>query len=167
LLYNKWGGAPTTRFLWLPDANPNVKMQNRRANVERIAQCQLPSISEQKADAARAHDAYDAAVAIVRDKARDRTKLVYAENKSYGFERNLFAMRNIGRTVVVTAAITVAALLTSEIWVRQIWNPLNLIIALVALFVLVAFWQFLPSETRVHEAGNIYAEALLDSLANL
>src|SRR5260370_39733875 len=94
-------------------------------------------------------------------------KLVYAENKSYGFERNLLAMRNMGRAVATTAAIIVGALLASEVWVGLIWNSLNLIIAIVILLMLVAFWQFLPSEPRVHQAGNIYAEALIDSIANV
>ncbi len=71
------------------------------------------------------------------------------------------------RLIAILALISMAGLLVSEIWVGQIWNRANLIIALVVLLALLSFWQFIPSETRVRQAGDIYAESLLDSLSSI
>src|SRR4051794_16665179 len=104
-LFRSWGGPPTTRLLTTERDRPVV--DQRRRNVERVTGLALPSATPQVGSPEAA--ICDAAVLDLRSRTRDHARfpLVFSENKSYGFERNLLAVRREG---LICASICVAGL---------------------------------------------------------
>jgi hypothetical protein len=110
-----------------------------------------------------------ATVATLRQKTYDHAAfpLIFAENKSYGFERNLLGVRPEG---IAIASIGFLGAATG--WGLRAFDGFNanapalLGGALVCLLLLI-FWFVWPTKQRVRNAGDLYAEQLLDAAANL
>jgi hypothetical protein len=159
-LYESWGGKPTTQLL---RAGAAARRKRWRDAVEAVAGYQLPD--EEHPD----DDAYDAAVAVVISQTRDtkRFKLLYNENRNYGYERNLYGLRVLGRAVAATClAVSLVAiavligLLDRE--VRDEW-----LVGVVVLLALLLLWILLPSRERTRTTAFKYAEQLLDAAVEL
>lgn len=103
------------------------------------------------------------AVARLREMTRDRARfpVVFSENSTYGFERNLLGMRPLG-IVVTTLALFLAlgALIAGRFGLVEV--TLQQAVLVLVLQVLVgACWLAWPSKERVIQAANQYAHALL------
>src|SRR5205085_2207690 len=105
-LFESWSGPPTRRLLSLgdPTDSPHLRDQ-RRAQIERIAQVSLPSAKDETADPQAAAAVIDGAVTALREHTRDsaRFPLVFAENRNYGFERNMLAVRRIALAIAIAS----------------------------------------------------------------
>lgn len=162
-LIAEWGGLPTTRLLVPePDGSIGALRQQRRRNVERISGIRLPS--EGKLSSLESEE-FEAAIRTLRAKTADRVAFpqVYAENKSYGFERNLKGVRAEG---LVVSAISAAALVTFATlsWTNYLeLDPWPLAISACFSLVILVFWLVWPTSERVQEAGQLYAERVLDA----
>ena len=167
-LYDEWGGPPTTLLLTpaLFGAANAVQAQ-RRANVERVSGQLLPLTPPPNDTTTQ--QVYKSAVAALRQKTynHDAFPLVFAENKGYGFERNVLAIRTEGLVIsVVGLGIAVVG------WQRAASGHLGanssaLLTAAVVLLLLTAFWIAWPKKKRVRAAADLYAEQLLDAAASL
>jgi hypothetical protein len=165
-LFAKWGGPPTTLALLLPAIGPAGEvLRQRRARLEHLTGIGLPTASTLTHTDA---DVYKAAVRWLIENTRDRSKfpVVWAELKSYGFERNLLGMRTVG---VITSAISAVALAIGLVAGAR---GANLSVATNATLMAVCIgaglsWWFVPRETRVRVAANRYADRLLDASAGL
>jgi hypothetical protein len=159
-LWQAWGGKPTTQLL---QTGPSGRRNRWRAAVEAVAGHALPTVGQGDPDG---H--YDAAVATLISDTRDpkRFKLVFNENRNYGYERNLYGLRKLGRGVAVTcllgSAAAVVALALKDGAIRPEW-----IAGLIALLGLVGIWLYLPSPARARTAAFKYAEQLLDAAVEL
>lgn len=162
-LYDSWGGPPTTHLL-APAGGGGAVLAQRRANVERVTGVTLP------ADATgRNQEVYDTATLALRSKTgdRERFRLVYAENKGYGFERNLLGIRREGLLTSVTSVSTLALAAMVELVWGTVLRPNPLFLALTAACLLTVFWSTWPSPGRVRSAGDRYAERLIDAAGEL
>ncbi len=166
-----WGGAPTTIALRLREATSNaVQRDIWRTAVQKVTDLQLASGRSELANPDRADQTIDAAVSRVRELTRDdqRFYMVQVENRSYGYQRNFYAVRLIGRTV---ALLGILVILGFALWPTisggrpdfQTAYVLGLLInALIALG-----WYLLPSSRRVRQAGDKYAYQLLQAAVTL
>jgi hypothetical protein len=98
-LWKSWGGPPTTQLL--RHRNTEVSRALREdwhRGIEKVIGRPLPSAASESRVPEKADDAYGAAVLQLRDKTRDEAKhpLVFKTNMSYGFRRNLWAMKPAG-----------------------------------------------------------------------
>jgi hypothetical protein len=97
-LWASWGGAPTGQLLRHRDGtlNPHVLAAIHRS-LERIChELRLPSAPEEEADPEGADAIYEACADRLRVIARSQPEtfpLVHSANTSYGFRRNLWAIR--------------------------------------------------------------------------
>ena len=164
-LYERWGGAPTTQLLRMRGASTNPTRRDKwRVAVEETTASPLPSATDEERDPSAADDVYDVAVSEIRERTRDRTKfpLVFAENCSYGFERNLFGVRWFGRCVAIASTVVIAFFLVPG--PRWSWTSrADVLVCLLADVVLLLVWIFLPTRTRVRRFADRYAEQLLNS----
>ena len=167
-LYQEWGGPPTTLLLSPTgtSAADAVRTQ-RRANVERVSQQVLPT-SPLPNDMA-AQQVYKAAVSTLRQKTYDHAAfpLVFEENKSYGFERNALAVRAEGLVMAILGFLVALAGSVLAALGHLDANQPALIVAGLVLLCLVGFWIAWPTKKRVRQAGDVYAEQLLDAAATL
>jgi hypothetical protein len=171
VLFRGWGGASTTRRLRLAGAEPNDAVRNqRRTHLEGLAATRLPTREEELREPESSDSRYDAAVAILREKTRDggKFRLVSAENRSFGFERNLLAMRPVGLGVALGSLVVLAgaAVIKTLSAVPSI-APLDLGIGVLVDVAILGFWWRFPTDARVRLAGDKYADQLLNAAAVL
>jgi hypothetical protein len=167
-LFESWGGPPTTELLRLRHGTASEPLRDqRRASVARAAGGRLPTLDEERADAVGSDERIAAAVAVIRERTRDhgRYPIVFSENRDYGFERNMLAMRptallvSIGAVAALVIAGTVAVVAKSTISLSAV-----ILGVLAVCMVGVGWWRY-PSVERVRAAGARYAAALLDAAA--
>jgi len=163
-LFARWGAPPTTLMLVPPAEGPMGEiLRQRRARLEQASGISLPT---NPALTDSALETYQAAVRWLIENTRDRTRfpVVWAELKTYGFERNALGMRStalcsscLGVAVMVAAAI--AGALGADLSVG-----VNVVLAGACALVGLWWWR-VPSESRVRAAADRYAARVLDTSA--
>lgn len=154
-----WGGWPTTQLL---RTGPTQLVDHRRTTVQRVTGIQLPP--KDQAD----NPGYDVAISSVRAKTRDRARyeLLFAENRNYGFERNLLGVRPIGLWISALMFIIVGVLFLTWLVRYTTFRPEFLLGWLVIAMLWIGWWT-VPSEERAKTAGFKYAERLLEACETL
>jgi hypothetical protein len=170
-LWASWGGAPTTIALRLRQATLNeVQRDIWRAAVQKVTGLRLASGRSESANRERADQTIEAAVSRVRELARDdqRFYIVQAENRAYGFRRNLYGVRALGRLVALLGLLTILGL---ALWPAISGSQPHAQAAYVLGFIVDALiavgWYLLPSSVRVRQAGDKYAYQLLQAAVTL
>lgn len=165
-LWKRWGGRPSeAKLSWGADT-PRVALIRRRDEVEAATGIPLPSEGEELDDPAQAGSTYTEAVSRLRSLTRDheRFPLVFAENVSYGFRRNLLGVKPFGvAACLITLAGSPAVLILRE-------DDIESGLAVVALpsvvaIALLATWTLLVRPDWVRPVAERYAEQLLGSAA--
>jgi hypothetical protein len=161
-LWRSWGGAPTAHLLRVHSNESNLSQRRIwRTAVENVTGVEFLSEAEEVADLTRADEVITAAIGQVRHLTHDsRYPLVAKENAQYGFERNLYGARWLGR---VLATLCLAALLIVRI-VFHI-NAVTLFIGLVVEVGVSVLWFTIPSRSRIKKAAFRYGEQLLQAVA--
>ena len=167
-LYAEWGGPPTTLMLSPPNSGAADAVQaQRRANVQRVSQQILPLTPLPNDNAAQ--QIYAAATSTLRQKTYDHSifPLVFSENKSYGFERNTRGVRVEGLVLSGTGFAIAGAGCGLAVVKLFHANQSALLAAAIINLLLIIFWIIWPSKQRVRDAGDRYAEQLLDAASSL
>ncbi len=158
-LIDQWGGMPTTHALRAKPEQP--LRQRRREQLQRVSGIVLPTQADEIADPSgsdeRYHEATRVLISMVRD-AGDRFPRVQEENINYGFRRNLLGVKPLATaTLLIAAGASVITACrgggSSTFW---------LILALD--FVLFLFWIGIVNSAWVWQAGDKYAERLLETM---
>ena len=166
-LYCQWGGKPTSQWLLRSDGNldEQTKARYRRRLEEHVEGWQAPSQADEESDRKGAMATYDSAVRWLRDRTRDRRRfhLVFAENVSYGFRRNLFGLRWGGRLVaLLCVAVNCGSLYH---WTGVTGGSISVLgIASLGFSVgMTAVWFAVVKQQWVRDAADGYARALLEA----
>lgn len=164
-LFESWGGVPTTQLLRASSSGNQALREQRRRAVEDLTDTELLTAKQERRDQAAADDRIGAALAILRERTRDQQKypLVYFENTSYGFQRNLLGMRRLGLAIAGggVAVMVVAAVLNALSILSLPW--LGVGVGLAASLAVLLVWLVVPTEGRVRQAADKYAERILDT----
>jgi hypothetical protein len=170
-LWSRWGGPPTARFLRLREAAPNpVQRGAWRRAIEAVTGVTLLSASAEADDPILADNTISVAVDQARRLGQDtRHPLVTTENIQYGFERNLYGFRWVGRAISLacTLALILILLLTRTAAPNDQAFAVGALAAGAAidcLFLLA--WVFIPSANRAKAASERYAHQLLQAVVN-
>ena len=161
-LFQKWGGKPTTRQLRHRDATNIVLLTHQHARLALLVpDLAMPTTEDEAANPNHADQVYDACVVSLRERTRDRKRfpLVFEENCSYGFRRNLWGMKPLG---VFTAALGSLAILAGLFFGIVALSPLVISCLSLSLLLLIGWivW-FTPDWVRL--SAESYAERLLAS----
>lgn len=154
----KWGGRPTTRFLF--NENEHLDSRTRKRYLSYFSQ----NIPDWEVGECPESD-IDSAVRWLLEKTRDTTKygLIFKENISYGFRRNCLGMKPIG---LFFSGVCIL------FWLIQIYDSFSVLteidpIQSFGLFItllILSWWLLVVREGWVKEAGDAYARALLGSI---
>lgn len=169
-LWAAWGGSPTTESL--RHVSPTATATNRehwRHEVERVTGVPLPTSHEEHVSPGQSDERYAVAVSRLIELTRDQGTfpLVYAENKNYGFERNMLGMQKPGFIVATASSLVLVGLVLWRTVGESTREWTDVLIGSVLSFTLVFIWMFIPNEDRVRLAGERYAARLLDSTTRL
>lgn len=161
-IWLEWGGVPTAQLLRVlsEESNPTQRGIWRNA-IEDVTGVSLMSATQERNNAVRADQTITAAIGQVRHLGQDaRYPLIGAENAQYGFERNMFGARWLGRGLAVLGVVGVAA----DLFLVAKDPSSTLVIGLCVEVVLLLVWCILPSKNRMREAAFRYGEQLLQAV---
>lgn len=170
-LWASWGGPPTTALLRLRDPAENgVQRDLWRKAVAEASGVELLSLRAERANPSRADQTIEAAIGRIRALAqsRERFGLLFNENRGYGFARNLYGVRWIGRVISFGGAVAVGGYM---VWLslgrHQDGVTASNLFGLATCLMFLIYWCVWPSSGRVREAANRYAKQLLESAGTL
>ncbi|WP_157876667.1 hypothetical protein [Streptomyces graminilatus] len=167
VLWASWGGSPTIQKLRLrQDGQNSLQRETWRKAVSFVTGIELPSVRSERANPVKADETIEVAVGQIRSLTRDEVKfpLVRAENRSYGFHRNLYGIRWTGR---ITGLLVVLGVLMYIVWLANVdhQSALTLVntLALLSTVACLVIWCVLPSPARMQNAAERYAYELLQA----
>jgi hypothetical protein len=162
-LFKKFGGRPTDRLLSHKTAPNKTTLVMRHAKLGTLMdKVKIPTAKAEEKDPAGAADVYAACVDFLRGKFR-QNPAVFRENKSYGFRRNLWAIKNGGVIASTIGVVVVAAELYGLASVHQPINEALWFIGGLNLLMLV-LWILFITPSWVMRAAQLYADRLLEAL---
>src|SRR5205814_8801390 len=120
-MWARWGGSPTIALLRVADGRLDALRDSRRRNLSSATKFDLPGSTEEVSDPAGSDRAYEAAVRalVTRTRERPRFELVFKENQTYGYWRNLLGVRKIG----ISAAAATGGRLSLVTAIRAVVTP--------------------------------------------
>ena len=169
-LWNSWGGTPTTQFLRHRNGNVNpiTRLSYHKCIEKLFPELKMPTPEEEAVDNQCADRVYDAAAKklIVVTRNQKRFSLIYKENISYGFRRNLWAMRPHGIICSLVGGMICIAGWWMNRGTTQSTN-IDWLLAFCTCLLLFALWCLWINRMWVRIPANAYAERLLESCHQL
>ncbi|RNL53891.1 hypothetical protein [Arthrobacter oryzae] len=160
----RWERFPTTRLLRADDSgNPTIR-ERRREQLTALTGQPLPSEDEELKDSPSADQRYEAAVRTLIARTHGGQQdhyLLGEENASYGFRRNLLALKPVA-LIVLVVCLGVDGML-----VPNANGSLRPLAALGLHLVLAGVWLLVIRPPWVLEAAEDYAKSLYDGLERL
>jgi len=172
VLWNMWGGAPSTQVLRHSDATFDpVSTKRYHSTLEKKMNLSFPSVSEEAADPHAADAIYTSAGHMLRDATRDTKKfgLLFKDNISYGFRRNGFGLKPIGVAICFGSIIWVVIRHGLSVWATRIHGATDLesflsgeeLTTVTAALTMLLVWFCYFTEQTVREAAFSYAQKLI------
>lgn len=161
-LFEDWGGMPSVRLFRHGDATiPSPAKKKYHAVLERASRIQAPSAEEEEKNPKYADEIYLSWSDFLRGKTRDTEKhsLLFKENVSYGFRRNLLGLRwpCVASSIIGLGATNAPVILGESLTDIKIAVSLLLgTYAVVFMFVVNGAW--------VKTVADAYAKQLIESV---
>ena len=161
-LFEQWGGMPSVRFFRHRDTTiPSPAKIMYHAVLAKASDINAPSINEEQQNPEHADEIYLSWSDFLRGKTRDTEKynLLFRENISYGFRRNLFGIRWF-----CVASCLIGIVLTNFVLITG--NQASDIIIAVTLLlgVYLALFLFVVNGTWVKVVADAYAKQLIEAI---
>jgi hypothetical protein len=161
-LWASWGGPYTTQLLrW---NNPTLPQQTKLDYYYRLEKAfPLHVFFDYLADN---DDIYAFWTGKLIQKTRDKKKypLVYAENVSYGFRRNLWGMKSFAIILtIVTSLFIMVYYLYQSTTIKMTHYPLAFWIIEILNIILMLFWVFVVNTDWIKMPSIAYAKRLLSN----
>lgn len=172
LLWNHWGGMPSIQLL--RSSNSLIDSYTKQRYYQKLFQlCPVTTIDVidiKQLSSSQADEVYLAWTKYLIGQTRDKKKypLLFKENVSYGFRRNLWGLK-----IISISFISILILGNYLFWASKLnaFNPLfypdTYKYSTVALFILILFWIFVVTKNWVRIVAFAYAERLCESLENM
>lgn len=160
-LWREWGGAPSTQYLRY--RHPEIDRRQTAILHAKIARLDpslhVPTAEEEERDPAGADQCYESMVRMLRARTWGPTSfpLLFDENVSYGFRRNLLGMRSFGVATSLVGMVSGAI----AIWLGHFAWPIVALCASAGLYVLANG----PRELR--KQAQRYARRLFETVDRL
>ncbi len=161
-LFKGWGGIPTTRMLRHRHTTlESATISRYHKQLSTLLSQPFPTPDAEKENPKAADDLYGSAVKFLLERTRDKEKfsLVYSENVSYGFRRNLWGMKTIGIVIALCGAAACGLKVFTTTSPQPIgWAGLTLNI------ILLLCWLAWINKSWVRIPADAYAKSLLACL---
>lgn len=166
-LFQYFGGKPTTQILRHRDAFLDTNTKKRYHSIlSQKLELRIPTEIEENDDALNADGIYDSCAKYMISKTRDTNAyyLLFKENISYGFRRNLWGMKSWS-IIIIIITLFIHLIFATNIFSDFIFTESE--IGLIAfLFFLLLFWIFIITRNWIKIAAFAYAERLYENLNN-
>ena len=171
VLFESWGGKPTTQLLRHRDRTIEGPTKHRyHTFLSGKVNLEFPDSVAEATDPVLADDVYQSAIRWLLNYTRDKKNfaLLFEENIAYGFRRNSYALKNIGIAISIGTFLWVLS--SQQILAIDPKGGvlLNLttasqaaVVSLVVSALMLFVWAWFFSERAVRNAAFTYAESLL------
>ena len=165
-LYDSWGGKPSVALLRHRDSriDEHTKSRYRGFLHGQLPELKLPTAEEEGADPEAADRAYQSVTAWLLTQTRDtkRFSILFRENISFGFRRNLWGLKPLGIAVTLTAACASTAAITYRYWAEHgPPPPPEVMIVTAAVWLLLLVWVAVITRDWVRIPADAYGTQLL------
>lgn len=163
-LFATWGGKPSVALLRHSDntIDPHTKARYRVFLAKKLA-IDLPSKAEENSDPAAADEKYDSCSSWLLSQTRDVQTfgVLFRENVSYGFRRNLLGLKPVGASVaIVSSALSVGAMVLQKLADGDTANPLVFALTVVTIGI-AGFWVCGVTRAWVRVPADAFGKQLL------
>lgn len=168
-LFRSWGGKPSVTKLRHRDGslNPHTRERYHQKAAELLGK-RLPTAAEEEADPAAADLLYEAYSNVLLERTRDTKKfrLLFQELISYGFRRNLLALKRVGLWLCVLCLLAEMAVVVQAVRTGVAGVDATAVFAGLDFFLVVCWWFWIRADW-VRRAADAYAERLLAASENM
>lgn len=164
-LFAQWGGKPSVALMRHRDdrIDANTKARYRNYLASQLKDLVFPTAEEERADQGHADAVYESVTAWLLTRTRDPKQfaLLFRENISYGFRRNLWGLKPVGFLIALaSAAASTGAII--YFYFRESATPSVQITGLTALaWLLAVIWVTVVTPSWVRTTADAYAIQLL------
>lgn len=168
-LFSEWGGKPSVQLLRYRDTYiDSVTKRRYHAALSAGMRIEFPSPELESNDSSHADAVYESATKWLLERTRDtrRHALLFKENVSYGFRRNMLGLKPIGVGIALIAllwalaASGIARAIDLSASLDRILAPAYLI-SIAGSVLLLLMWLAGTTNERVRIVAFAYAERLL------
>ncbi len=160
-LWDKWGGAPTTRFL--RHSNKEYDHVDREVIHRKLENMniEVPTSAQEEANKTYADACYMTAVFVLRERTRnkDNFPLVFSTLTIYGFYRNLWGLKWAALAIMLVSFAGYAISTIQDCLSRS--EIASISAAVMINTGLLYIWVFKVRAAKVKQAAEEYARALL------
>ncbi|MFZ1809553.1 MAG: hypothetical protein WAU36_20155 [Cyclobacteriaceae bacterium] len=171
-LWNSWGGQPSIQLLRITDGVINKLSKERYHN--KLSQiCPLsiaPDYENEKKTPSASDEIYGAWSKFIITQTRDTQKfnLLFKENTSYGFRRNLWALKALSIGVIIILLIVTYLQAYKEVGSFRVSNFSEAYwFTNMSLLIILSFWVFIVTKDWVRVAAFAYASRLCEAIDQL
>lgn len=167
-LWKSWGAAPTTQILRLKDKHIDIITKSRyHQKLQSLCPIPLmPNLNMEETTPNEADEIYKAWTKFLISKTRD-TKifhLLFKDNISYGFRRNLWGLKTYA--IVFNLFLLISNYLFWAISTKNykaLSFPVNFMYVSFILIIILLFWIFIVTKSWVKIPALSYAERLCEA----
>lgn len=166
ILFAKWDGQPSVAIFRHRDARINAvtKLRYHKKLASLVKEAKAPSIESESKYPADADSVYSAWSHYLRVHTRDTKKfsLLFHENISYGYRRNIWGLRPVGTAL---ASLSLVACIVRAVSLFQSVGVVDEALLGASLFalILLALWVFRFTADWVKIPADAYAARLAES----
>lgn len=164
-LFGKWGGLPSVAIFRHRDTRLDsiTKTRYHKKLAELVKEAKAPTAEQEQADPAAADSVYSAWSNYLRVNTRDTKKfaLLFHENVSYGYRRNVWGLRGIG----ITASLVSCVVCGVQVYhIHKSIGKLDETLMGAGVFaaILLLLWVFRFTGDWVRVPADAYAERLAE-----
>jgi hypothetical protein len=168
--YNSIGGKPTIQILRHTNKTlDNVtKARYHKLLSQKIEDIQIPSYEEEISNPDNADQVYESCAKFLIARTRDTKKfnLLFKENVSYGFRRNLWGMKTWALVIILLCLLYHSYNATNHFATLNTFSDGDIPVFLL-LGVAAFFWLIVVTKKWIKSTAFAYAERLYESLNDL
>lgn len=169
-LHNYFGGKPTTQILRHSNnhIDPVTKERYHRLLSQKIANIQIPTPAQENNSINQSDQVYESCAKYLISKTRDTNKfnILFKENISYGFRRNLWGMKLWALLLIVLCFIFHFYFASNHFVDFNKFKPKDIGL-FVFLLATTLFWLFIVTKEWIKIVAFAYAERLYETLNDL
>lgn len=169
-LWNNWGGMPTIQLLSYNNSTidkiTKKKYHNKLLDLSPIEE----SIDFENSELGDVSDIYRSWTKYLIARTRDTKKfsLLFKENISYGFRRNLWGLKPYSLVLLMISLISNYTWQISQIGLNNFFEyPLQFYISEGLIIILLLIWLFIITTNWIKIPAFAYGERLLESIETL
>jgi hypothetical protein len=171
-LWQGWGGAPSIQMLRFSNDHfdAHTKLRYHQWLQSRCPVSMPPTKTSEESDPEAADHIYQAWTKYLISQTRDKKRysLLFKENTSYGFRRNLWGLRSIGIVIAILTILGNYIYWSAHLHVSNPMKfPSSFLYSSASILAIASFWILIVKKSWVKLVAFAYAERLCECVDSI